>query len=244
MIMNYEKLYYAIINKALRKQISGQRFKGNGTYYEFHHIVPKSLGGTENENNLVLLTSKEHYLCHWLLVKRFALGSNERMKMIKAWYMMAAVGDTKRPKRNMNGYAKYRNEMSKTMSVAQSGKRNSQFGKHWYTSIDTGESLSLFEKPNERYIEGRNWFNKAKYEIYDIKTHERIYDENKRLKTKRNENLKDKYRLIWNEFLSSNLPSIIQFNKKYYPKCNLNRFFRIYIDEYKEHKKNLTRFIK
>lgn len=42
--MNYEKLYYSIINKALRKELSGQRYKGNGTYYEAHHIIPKSLG--------------------------------------------------------------------------------------------------------------------------------------------------------------------------------------------------------
>ena len=69
--MNYEKLYYAIINKALRKELSGQRWKGDGNYYEKHHIKPRSLNGSDKDNNLVLLTAKEHYLCHWLLVKLY-----------------------------------------------------------------------------------------------------------------------------------------------------------------------------
>ena len=37
--MNYEKVYYSIINYALRKTLSGQRWKGDGNYYEIHHII-------------------------------------------------------------------------------------------------------------------------------------------------------------------------------------------------------------
>lgn len=48
--MNYEKIYYAIINKALRKELSGQRWKGDGNYYEKHHIKPRSLEGTDCNN--------------------------------------------------------------------------------------------------------------------------------------------------------------------------------------------------
>ncbi len=42
--MNYEKIYYQIINKAISEQRIGLRYKENGTYYESHHIIPKSLG--------------------------------------------------------------------------------------------------------------------------------------------------------------------------------------------------------
>ena len=42
--MNYERIYYKIINKALFEENFGLRYKGNGTYYEAHHIIPKSLG--------------------------------------------------------------------------------------------------------------------------------------------------------------------------------------------------------
>lgn len=44
MIMNYEKIYYNIINKAIFEERFGIRYKNNGTYYEKHHIIPKSLG--------------------------------------------------------------------------------------------------------------------------------------------------------------------------------------------------------
>jgi len=41
----------------------------NNIYYEEHHIIPKSLGGTDNKNNLAILTGREHFICHWLLTK-------------------------------------------------------------------------------------------------------------------------------------------------------------------------------
>jgi len=63
--MNYNKIYNKIIVNS-RKQ---QREKGNGIYYEQHHIIPKCLNGTDKEINLVLLTAREHFLAHWLLVK-------------------------------------------------------------------------------------------------------------------------------------------------------------------------------
>jgi hypothetical protein len=49
--------------------------KKRGEYYEGHHIIPKSKGGTGNSNrpknneNIVLLTPREHFLAHWLLLR-------------------------------------------------------------------------------------------------------------------------------------------------------------------------------
>lgn len=60
----YTNLYFAIISNSTSKN----RSKQDG-YYENHHIVPRCLGGTDVEWNLVLLTAREHYLCHWLLTK-------------------------------------------------------------------------------------------------------------------------------------------------------------------------------
>lgn len=45
------------------------RIKGTGTYYERHHIIPKCLNGTDENDNLVLLTAREHFICHKLLVE-------------------------------------------------------------------------------------------------------------------------------------------------------------------------------
>ena len=38
-------------------------------YKEMHHIVPKCVGGTDDSGNMVDLTAREHFLCHWLLTK-------------------------------------------------------------------------------------------------------------------------------------------------------------------------------
>ena len=50
--MNYKKHYNALIDKAQQRQIEG--------YVEKHHIIPKSLGGLNESNNLVKLTAREH----------------------------------------------------------------------------------------------------------------------------------------------------------------------------------------
>lgn len=70
--MDYKKLYDSIVGKA---KIELRNKTKDGTYYESHHIVPKCLGGTGKTTqwkahpNLVLLTAKEHYICHRLLCK-------------------------------------------------------------------------------------------------------------------------------------------------------------------------------
>lgn len=63
--MNYEKNYtdYAAYVKTLNRK------KGEGTYYEEHHIIPKCMGGSNDPGNKVLLTAREHFLAHYLLMK-------------------------------------------------------------------------------------------------------------------------------------------------------------------------------
>jgi hypothetical protein len=51
----------------------------NGNYCEKHHIIPKSLGGSDDFENLVLLTAREHYIAHLLLIKMTT--GEDKMKM-------------------------------------------------------------------------------------------------------------------------------------------------------------------
>ena len=60
--MNYLQQYNNLI--ASRKLLL--RKKGEGTYYEKHHINPKWLGGNDTKDNLILLTAKEHFIAHLL----------------------------------------------------------------------------------------------------------------------------------------------------------------------------------
>ena len=59
----YTITYYNIIYRAQA------RTELLNTYTEIHHIIPKSLGGTNFIGNLVKLTAREHFVCHLLLIK-------------------------------------------------------------------------------------------------------------------------------------------------------------------------------
>ena len=71
--MNYRHVYMLIIEHAKSEQKLGIRVKGNGQYYEKHHILPKSIYPLwkKQSKNLVLLTAREHFFCHQLLTKIF-----------------------------------------------------------------------------------------------------------------------------------------------------------------------------
>lgn len=70
----YTYWYNAIIENAHNRTITG--------YKESHHILPQSLGGLDHKDNLVDLTAREHFICHWLLVKMHT--GEARAKMVYA----------------------------------------------------------------------------------------------------------------------------------------------------------------
>lgn len=70
----YTKWYYSVVMSAKNRK--------NTEYTERHHIIPKSLNGSDEESNLVRLTAKEHFVCHRLLTKMTT--GLERIKMLHA----------------------------------------------------------------------------------------------------------------------------------------------------------------
>jgi hypothetical protein len=79
--MNYEKIYKKLIETAkLLNRIKGLE------YYENHHILPKCLGGNNKKENLVLLTAKEHFLAHLLLVQMY--DGKDKAKLSFALFQM------------------------------------------------------------------------------------------------------------------------------------------------------------
>jgi len=77
----YTKWYYHIINGAVNRRLE--------IYTEEHHVIPKSMGGTNHSDNLVRLTAREHFLCHLLLTKM--VNGQFKHKAIKAARMMAKI---------------------------------------------------------------------------------------------------------------------------------------------------------
>lgn len=167
--MNYSKIYDDIVNFA--KSDAANRTNG---YFEKHHILPKSLGGIDDENNLVKLTAREHFICHWLLVKTYDKGTVERQKMLCALWRMRSQSNTHATHYvNARAYEKLRiefaNNAREMMSKNQSGSNNSRYGTKWYTSYITGESKSFEQAPDATWILGRNLFRHECSSLYTAK---------------------------------------------------------------------------
>lgn len=118
----YKKWYDQIIANGLAIKLPG---------YERHHVLPKSLGGSDNQSNLIYITSREHFICHWLLTKIYSIGE-EHWKMLNALRMMRAENKNQyryNTKITSRVYAKIKEEYTKLQSERYSGENNPFFGK-------------------------------------------------------------------------------------------------------------------
>lgn len=119
--MNYKKKYDSIIENAR----NSNRKKGDGEVYERHHIIPRSIRPDliKDPNNIVLLTLKEHFIAHLLLVKIYEEAGDEynKFKMINALVMMSTRcnGESIAGARE---YEKYKKEYFERRSQMQKGK--------------------------------------------------------------------------------------------------------------------------
>ncbi len=106
----YTIWYYKIIENAKSAKVEG--------YTEKHHIIPRSLGGSDDPHNMVVLTARQHFICHLLLPKMVS-SKNHRHKMIKAVWAMTTLEYSMRQERyslNSKSYEYARRLFSKTMS--------------------------------------------------------------------------------------------------------------------------------
>ena len=63
-------------------------------YTETHHIIPVALGGSNDPENLVELTRREHLLSHWMLTLMVDSGK-DRAAMVWAFFSMTNVSEAK-----------------------------------------------------------------------------------------------------------------------------------------------------
>lgn len=114
-------------------------------YTEIHHIVPKCMGGSNKKSNLVVLTYREHFLCHWLLPK-FVLTKKYNKKMLHALTFM--VGDNKLAEKT---FTSWQYEVAKKAAKqSMFGENNNFYGKKH--TKETSEKMSAGQKRhNELY---------------------------------------------------------------------------------------------
>jgi hypothetical protein len=126
------------------------RFISKEIYTERHHIIPKSLGGDNSENNLVKLTAREHFICHLLLTKmisdpvmrrkmQFALNSFRRTSKNQKRYILTS-----------KQYEIIRKEVSKARSQSQLGNKFAQGVRHSPETISKRVSKLIGQKKRPR----------------------------------------------------------------------------------------------
>lgn len=124
----------------------------NSAYTENHHIIPRCMGGTDDPKNLVRISARKHFLCHYLLIK-MVKRSPKFYKLIKAFSDMRCSNRYQSRYFNSRLYENYRKDFSKSMSISQTGSSNSQFGTSWIYCPMTLVSRKVPKNDLETYLE-------------------------------------------------------------------------------------------
>ena len=145
--MNYRRIHDSIIERAKHRTLDG--------YGEWHHVIPRCMGGSDNRVNKVHLTPEEHFVVHQLLVKmypevaglvyaakrmthdRYGHRNNKMYGWLKRKFSEANQGST-HPM-----FGKHHTEATKElMSESQSGFKNPMYGRTRTVTIETRNKLS------------------------------------------------------------------------------------------------------
>lgn len=211
--MNYNKIYYSIIENRRKHVIKSG-------YYEKHHILPRSLGGSNKSDNIVKLSAKEHYICHLLLTKMYKFGTCEWYKMHSALRMMLVTERNQDRHISSKKFSFYRQEHAKWMKFCQSGKRNSQYGSKIVYNIETGKKrrIQLGEELTTGWCDSITWKKIKK----------------QKLKATRKEKIRIDVIKIHDKFKESGCKSLREFCKlKFYNRSHvsLTNKFKKYIPD-------------
>lgn len=139
----YTKWYWKLIESARNRSTI------EGSYYESHHIIPKSLGGHKTAlSNRVNLLAREHYIAHLLLTK-MCIEPKHRTKMALAAHRVAT-------NTNKNGETYYVN--SRLYEVLKVKANIARIGRKDTPEMRAKKSASMKASP----IQG-NWKRTPEY---------------------------------------------------------------------------------
>ena len=217
----YKSLYFRILEN---------HNPGKEDHTEIHHIIPKSLGGSDSKENLKRISTRVHYICHYLLTK-FTSGQAKR-SMILAFNMMNTGHNGKRYF-NSRLYQQNRKLMPQIMSNLNKGENNPQFGKIWFTNTITCKRTRFSPSQIEEAI-SQNWTTGYK-DCIEYKQH--IASEKRKLKGK------ELAESLYTQFINSGLDSISKFAESIgSSQPRISMLFNRHIEDYKLNRKHGKKF--
>ena len=133
--MNYGAAYNNLINRSINRELISDQ------YYEKHHIIPRCVGGSDEKENLVFLTPREHYIAHQLLIKVYP----NNIKLTHAAMMMTVSSKCNKGRKYSKNrlYGWLRTKYSKQISLKQKGASNNQYGTTWVFSKELQVSKKI-----------------------------------------------------------------------------------------------------
>lgn len=142
--------YLILYNKLIEHDRKRQNFIESKVFH-VHHIVPKCIGGSNDDSNLIKLTVKHHIIAHMLLSKAYP----ENDKLLFAAVMMTSIKDENGNLHRVS--VKIAAEISEKYSLGQRGKILSEETKNKMsksrlghkTSDETKQKISISEKGKE-----------------------------------------------------------------------------------------------
>lgn len=147
MEITYEKFIQNILD-------TRGRFACGAQYHERHHIVPKSVGGGNEEENLIDLFAREHFEAHRLL----ALENPENDNLIYAWGCMTWTKDKnqQRVKVTAEEYEEAKKIYSEMCSKRYAGENNPNYGRKHTEE----EKKKMSENHRKHFGESNHYYGK------------------------------------------------------------------------------------
>lgn len=139
--MNYERIYSEFISNRKKKE------KYLTGYFESHHIVPRSLGGSDEKENIIKLTASDHYFSHIILGKIYG------GPMVFALFFMSEIKC-----RSAYGYdpGRHRYERAKLKMSAAAKIRSTGEGNSFYGKSHSEETKKRISKKKTGKMTGKD----------------------------------------------------------------------------------------
>lgn len=212
--MNYQTAYNSLIQKSQCRDLA------DDIYTEYHHIIPVSMGGTNDKANLVKLTAREHFVAHHLLWKIY-----RNREMTHAFMLMCSV--TRGGEKfsiNAKEYQALKEDNRKFRSEFTTGRVGNNLGKslpqEWKDNISKGQMGHSRNKGKPSTFKGKTHTEEAKKKISEkrkgkaTRTGIPFSEETKKMMS---ENRKGKKKAPWTEERKAARRELLRLKKEKSP---------------------------